>query len=454
MVEKALANNSKVTPKVLVLMTGSLAQMKSDSLAIHCLTYCPWAHLGYGPGQTCVSIVENFPDNILKKSLILPSSRRPIAKSVHVKQAVPFLLRPVPYVFKFGATSLNHYFSKFGIHCLNQKFSRAIGMSDPSSTIAYFWPDPPRSLVQAARNHGLFTVREMINTFRGTAKRILDDAYDCLGLRPEYSITEESVEREREELALYDYVFASNPMVEESLLEAGVEPMRIIPSSFGWSPARFAVGPGLQSRGKGFKALFVGSVCVRKGVPQLLAAWEKSGVEGELVLAGGVENAIKPLLKSYCEKLSIRVLDHVADVGALYQSADIFVFPTLEEGGPQVTYEAAGCGLPIVTTPMGAARLVKDGLNGLVVDATDIDGLARAIARLEKSPELRKRFSQQARIAANQYTYEQVGFDRATKLSSLFRAHRRALRHESIQIDNPFSGLGIIHEQPPYTESH
>ena len=91
------------------------------------------------------------------------------------------------------------------------------------------------------------------------------------------------------------------PLVEVSLLEAGVEPARIIPSSFGWSPARFAVSPGGHGRTEGFRALFVGSVCVRKGVPQLLAAWEKSGVEGELVLAGRVENAIKPLLRSYCD---------------------------------------------------------------------------------------------------------------------------------------------------------
>ena len=116
--------------------------MESDFSVVRCLTYCPWAHLGYGPGQTCVSLVENFPDHILQKVLILPSARRPISVSVQVKQAVPFLLRSLPYVFKFGASSLNHYFYEFGIRCLNQKFLRTIGTSDPDTTIAYFWPDP------------------------------------------------------------------------------------------------------------------------------------------------------------------------------------------------------------------------------------------------------------------------------------------------------------------------
>ena len=108
----------------------------------------------------------------------------------------------------------------------------------------------------------------------------------------------------------------------------------------------------------GFRALFVGTICVRKGVPQLLAAWKKSGVEGELLLVGKVEPAIRPLLEPYLENNSVRALGFTSDVGRLYKSADVFVFPTLEEGGPQVTYEAAGCGLPIITTPMGMANII------------------------------------------------------------------------------------------------
>ena len=63
----------------------------------------------------------------------------------------------------------------------------------------------------------------------------------------------------------------------------------------------------------------------------------------------------------------------------------MFVFPTLEEGDPQVTYEAAGCGLPILTTPMGAGRLIEDESNGLIVKPCDVDALAEALWRLVNS---------------------------------------------------------------------
>lgn len=420
-IEFRMACNSMSSRKNKASMKRIVDPTNTGPLVGQCLTYLPLPHLGYGPAQSCVSILENCPDDILRKTLFLLTVRKPIAGSIDVRQGIPVLLRNLPYIPKFGASWLNQHISDLGVSSLDRLFRRAIDTSDPSSTVAYFWPDPSLSVVQHARNHGLITVREMINTFRGTAKVILDDAYDRLGLKSNLKITRESVEREREELALYDYVFASNAMVEASLLEAGVEAKRIIPSSFGWSPARFAARPNEPRRSENFRALFVGSVCVRKGVPQLLAAWKKSRVKGELILAGAVEDAIKPLLQHDGHSSPIHVLDHVTDVGSLYRSADVFVFPTLEEGGPQVTYEAAGCGLPVITTPMGAARLVKDGHNGLIVNSNDIDGLAEAIARLAASSELRHSFGRQAKIDAMNYTYQMVGYDRATKLNSLLQ---------------------------------
>jgi glycosyltransferase involved in cell wall biosynthesis len=120
-----------------------------------------------------------------------------------------------------------------------------------------------------------------------------------------------------------------------------------------------------------------------------------------------------------CKKQGIKIVGFVSDVGQLYKSADVLVFPTLEEGGPQVIYEAAGCGLPSITTSMGAGRLIKDGINGIIVKPYDIDGLANAIARLANSPELRKRLGEQAEKDVQAYTYERLGNERARILRDL-----------------------------------
>jgi glycosyltransferase involved in cell wall biosynthesis len=258
----------------------------------------------------------------------------------------------------------------------------------------------------------------MINTYQGAAKAILDRAYSRSGIPANHNITQTRIDQEREELSIYDYVCAPSPLVETSLREADVAAERVIPTSFGWSPRRFeASGSHTSPVNCGprnfIRALFVGSVSVRKGIPELLRAWSASKIKGELVLVGNVESAIQPLVDQAVEGGSVKVVPFTPHVGAYYRSCDMFVFPTVEEGAPQVIFEAAGCGLPIITTPMGAARLVRGGSNGIVVPEGNVDELAAAITALAENPDLRRQFSARVRNDACEFTYDRLGRDRA-----------------------------------------
>ena len=105
----------------------------------------------------------------------------------------------------------------------------------------------------------------------------------------------------------------------------------------------------------------------------------------------------------------------------LYQSSDLFVFPTHEEGGPQVTYEAAGCRLCVVTTPMGAARLVEDGRTGRIVEPGDAAGLCDVICELASDVAQRRQMAEAGRRAAARFTYPIVGPQRAGMLLDYWR---------------------------------
>lgn len=378
--------------------------------ANRCLTYVSVSHVGAGWVQGCVSILEAFPRDVLRPTLVLPRTFRPIAPTVNVTEALP---RPLPL----------RYASSFVQPALSYRFRRALSTADPQKTIAYFWPTAPTSLVRHARKLGFLTVREMINPTSRTTKTILDEAYDRLDLQgsERRQITDEKITDQQNELQLFDYIVSCNARVEASLIEGGVESQRILRSSFGWSPARLARSSGEQNR-QGFRALFVGGETVRKGVPQLIAAWRKSGVVGELLIVGDIQASIRSLLAPDLEKSDIRLIKYESDLGSLYKSADVFVFPSLAEGDPQVTYEAAGCGLPVIATPMGSAQIIRDGVNGLVVGPYDIDGLAEAISRLARSPELRRRLGQQAAKDALDFTYDKIGKRRAAILSGLLPA--------------------------------
>ncbi|MDB5482521.1 MAG: hypothetical protein JWO83_3574 [Caulobacteraceae bacterium] len=377
------------------------------------LTYSSLPYNGHGPAQSCVSILEHIPPTTLSVALMMPRCTKRLQPSIKFKQALPEPLRRLPWRYVRG----------LGRRAVANCFADAIDAADPRDTIAYFWPDHSTALVKRAKARGIVTVREMINCDRGTAKTILDAVYRDADLPPGHGISEESVAEEREQLALYDYVFASN-QVEPGLIEAGVDPSRILPTSFGWDPQRF---PGVRDAvpSARFTALFVGTVSIRKGVLQLLAAWKRSGVDGVLKIVGSVLPEISPKLEPYLNDTSIEFVGFQSQVSDLYHSSDLFIFPSFEEGGPQVVYEAAGCGLPVIATPMGGGRMVRDGVNGLIVQPNDIDGLAAAIRDMAASPEKRGAYGRQGAVDARKYTYEEIGKDRAAMLLRIMEKNNR-----------------------------
>lgn len=372
-----------------------------------CLVYLPHSYTGRGPAESCIRILEAFAAEGVEPTVFVYRAKAPVSPATTVVEAGGSLLRKLP--FRLIAQA-----SRFRI---NQKFRQAIDAAQ-AGTIAYFWPVSPVDLVRYAKQKGLVCVREMINSPLATAKPILDDAYRNAGLEPSHGITQAMVARETSELALYDYVFSSNAQVDAALRAIGIAEERILASSFGWTEARFPrfEGPASSGEETGFRAVFVGLMNVRKGIPTLLEAWKIADLDGELVLAGVPEECLKPLIDKTCQEKGVRHLGHVSDVASLYRSSDVFVFPTHEEGGPQVTYEAAACGLPVITTTMGAARLVEDGRTGSIVPSGDAPALAAAMRRLASDESLRRRLSIEATRQVGRFEYRAVGAERARML--------------------------------------
>lgn len=381
------------------------------------LTYCPLPYSGKGPARSCVQILSAIPSDILQADLLLPRLRSPVTDSVRVSEALPPILRKAPW----------RWISRAGAEALDRAMRNRLESCDPARTIAYFWPDPPIELVKFAKKKGVLTVREMINCYTGSSRRLLSEAYAELSLGGAEIVPDSKVEQERKELPLYDYIFASK-QVEPTLFEAGVDPERILPSAFGWNPRELgkAVSPPRQTNG--VTAIFVGSICVRKGVPYLLEAWRRSGVSGTLLMLGDISPELDQWIAQYKLDPSIKFLGFRNNVGDFFNSADFFIFPTLEEGGPQVTYEAAGCGLPVITTPMGAGRIIEDDVNGLIVESRNVDALQAAIVKFSSSAELRARLGARAREDATHFTYEVLGRQRADLLIGALSKHTRELR--------------------------
>jgi glycosyltransferase involved in cell wall biosynthesis len=149
----------------------------------------------------------------------------------------------------------------------------------------------------------------------------------------------------------------------------------------------------------------------RKGLPFLLHALATPGMQRfKLIVVGGQPD----LIAQYAERAAkYQVGDRVifagmqSDVRPYFWSVDAFVFPSLYEGFPLVTLEAAAAGLPIVVSHLyGVEDMLVDGDNGILVE-TSVDGVRQGLERfLSLPPSARHAMGQRARKAVSVYSEE------------------------------------------------
>ncbi|HEX8056074.1 MAG TPA: glycosyltransferase family 4 protein [Novosphingobium sp.] len=343
--------------------TGGLAGITCVGLALHSYT-------GQGPAQTFVEIANGMQSAGINVRAFLPRLRISPAAGAAFQPTIPLALRALPWkwVRDIGKRSAEH------------ALLSALKGKDPAQTVVFAFPDMSLETARAIRAGGYALVREMTNLHRGTARRIISAEHEIEGLPPFTDISPASVDEEIASLKLATHVIAPNPHVRASLIEHGVRDGDIYDASYGWSRDRFPIRKITEKRASGERvAIFVGRVSYQKGAHLLLRAWHEAGCPGRLMLAGNIEGDLQARLSHLLDHPSIEKLGFVQDVAAEYLAADYFIFPSLVEGGPQVTYEAAAHGLPLIVSPMGAGRLRESDGAGQIVDPHDIEQMAAAI---------------------------------------------------------------------------
>ena len=128
-----------------------------------------------------------------------------------------------------------------------------------------------------------------------------------------------------------------------------------------------------------------------------------------LTLAGdGPERA---RLQARAQELGVR-LALVGDVDwdrivEPYVAADVFALLSAREPWAVVVNEAAACGLPLVLSDrVGAAHdLLRDGENGALVPAGDVDAAAKALRELAAAPKRRAEQGARPRELARDWGY-------------------------------------------------
>jgi glycosyltransferase involved in cell wall biosynthesis len=119
------------------------------------------------------------------------------------------------------------------------------------------------------------------------------------------------------------------------------------------------------------------------------------------------------------DSLFLGYQDEVADY---YAAFDALILPSANEGTPVSAIEALAGGRPVVATRVGGVPdVVRDGVDGFLVEPGDVDAMAERLSRLATDAPLRHRMGEAGRASVHErYSVERL-------LDDVDRLYRRLL---------------------------
>jgi glycosyltransferase involved in cell wall biosynthesis len=209
-----------------------------------------------------------------------------------------------------------------------------------------------------------------------------------------------------------DVLVAVSPEVRDELVEHGIAPrdkfavIRLgIPLEdrlgdptgdldyrplYGIPPAAFVIGwvgrmTGVKDTG---------------AVLEIVRATRERGVDAVLCMVG--DGPDRERLEQLAHDLGIArstyFVGYQSDVAGYYRLFDAFVLPSINEGTPVSAIESLAAGTPVVATRVGGVPdVVRDGLDGFLVQPGDTDGAAERLTQLAADSELRARLGSSGR---------------------------------------------------------
>ena len=190
-------------------------------------------------------------------------------------------------------------------------------------------------------------------------------------------------ERALESVAAADFACVPSSFAARSFVKYGFAPERLLFCPLWVNLDLFQPAPGPRAADRPFTILHTGGLSLRKGAPYLLEAFRlirKEVPNAVLRVKRDIRNDAVDILRRNSD-LPLEWMGYVPVEEHIrrYQTSDLLLFPSIEDGFAYVVAEALACGLPVITTPnTGASDLIQPGVNGEVVPIRDPQALAQA----------------------------------------------------------------------------
>lgn len=211
-----------------------------------------------------------------------------------------------------------------------------------------------------------------------------------------------------DEINYVDHFLVPSNFVKQSLIYNNVDEKKIHVVPYGVDVQSIDIKKYKEkSKDDKIKFIFSGTLSQRKGIGYLLEAIKQLNDERiELILAGS-QNGDDQLYKEYSDYYTYVGFVTHDKMMKLFQSSDVYIFPTMSEGFSLTILEAMACGLPVITTPnSGSEGVVINGKNGFLIEAGSVEEIKSKIKWILKNKDEIAILGKEARKTAENFTWD------------------------------------------------
>lgn len=197
-------------------------------------------------------------------------------------------------------------------------------------------------------------------------------------------------------------------LTEQNTKEWKLKNLQIIPNPLPFYPQESA---SLLNK----KVISVGKQSYQKGYDLLLQSWQKVHLKNptwQLEIYGKLDasQGLEGLAMSLGIDKSIRFFEPEKNIINNYLDSSIYVMSSRFEGFGMVLIEAMSCGVPCISfdCPYGPSDIIKNEIDGFLVENGNFDALADTINLLIYNSDLRTQMGKNAKENAKRYLPENI----------------------------------------------
>ena len=167
---------------------------------------------------------------------------------------------------------------------------------------------------------------------------------------------------------------------------------------------------------------FLGRIVMEKGLDvfsDAIHAFATFGLKHRVLVIG--DGPARPWFEEQLPEALFIGQQTGGDLARALASADVFLNPSVTEAFGNVTLEAMACALPVIAAEStGATNIVRPGITGTLVDGTEPDEFADALASYARDHELCRQHGEAGLAVAKTMDWDTIN-------SAMIRAYKHAI---------------------------